>query len=89
MLTLLFWKGTLIRATRTFAQTFGAGSLGSGLDLWHIDWKESLGIALAAALGSVLMSIDRAPKDPSEDDIQAVAVSSGFVQKVSAASEAP
>lgn len=74
MLTLSFWRGTFIRAVRTFAQTFGAGSLGSGLSLWTLDWRESLGIALMAALGSVLMSIDRAPKDPSEDAIQPVVV---------------
>ncbi|MBB3752630.1 hypothetical protein FHT44_005142 [Mycolicibacterium sp. BK634] len=69
MLTFKFWKGTAIRAVRTFAQTFGAGSLGNGLDLWHLDWKASLGVALGAAVGSVLMSIDRAPQDPSEQDV--------------------
>lgn len=72
MLTLKFWKGTLIRATRTFAQGFLGISSGTGLGFWNLDWKIAVGAGLSGALGSVLMSIDRAPKDPSEDDVQAV-----------------
>lgn len=64
MLTKQFWlgeTGVLVRAVRTFAQTFISVTVvgGSALALFSVDWKESLSISLGAALVSILMSLDR------------------------------
>lgn len=64
MLTKQFWlgeTGVLVRAVRTFAQTFISVTVvgGSALALFSVDWKETMSISLGAALVSILMSLDR------------------------------
>lgn len=58
MWTVDFWKATAERALRTVAQvllTLWVGSV--PLNALQIDWLQSLGVALGAALVSVLMSL--------------------------------
>lgn len=70
-----FWNDTLQRALRTFAQTLVALWAGTGVNLWHADWVDALGLAGGAALVSVLMSVDRSsttstPAAPTVDEAQ-------------------
>lgn len=53
-----FWIDTADRAAATFAQTLG-GALGVGsIGLLEVDWTGALSLAGAAALVSVLTSIN-------------------------------
>lgn len=45
------------RAVNTFAQGALTAIGGDALNLWHLDWQESLGFGLGAALLSVLMTM--------------------------------
>ena len=56
MFTWIFWKDTLERAVKTFAQTLVA-TIAVGIPLWDIDWASTVGIALTATVLSVLTSI--------------------------------
>jgi hypothetical protein len=63
MWTAEFWRATGERAIRTTAQVLLALWMGSGVfNAFSIDVVESLGVALGAALFSVLMSL--APVGP-------------------------
>jgi len=67
MLTKTFWfseSGVLIRALRTFAQTSIAMLGVSTFSLWTVDWLNLVGTSGAAALLSILMSIDRNAEAP-------------------------
>lgn len=58
MFTSDFWKAAGERALRTVAQVLLALWVGSGpLNAFDIDWVQSLGVALGAAVVSVLMSM--------------------------------
>ncbi len=58
MLTAEFWKAAAERALRTVAQVLLSLWVGSGaFNAFSIDVFEALGVALGAALISVLMSI--------------------------------
>lgn len=81
MFTKQYWmgeNGVLVRAIRTFAQTFISVVGVSQFSLFSADWQNVLGISLGAALVSVFMSLDRytpgvsAPVDPApqpEEDV--------------------
>lgn len=61
-MTAAFWTGVLDRAVKSFAQQllllWGADQ---GLDVLSIDWKSALGLAVGAALLSVLTSLASSP----------------------------
>lgn len=62
MFTKQYWlgeNGVLVRAIRTFAQTFISVVGVSQFSLFSADWQNVLGISLGAALVSVFMSLDR------------------------------
>lgn len=63
MFTGSFWKQVFERLVKTFAQTFAAAALlgEPGTSVFAIDWQGAAGIALAAALGSLLTSLVSAP----------------------------
>ena len=52
---------TLIRATKTFAQTLVAMFGGNSLNILHVDWKADLAVALGAFITSVLQNIQTFP----------------------------
>lgn len=60
MWTLLFWKGVVERAVRTFCQVLAAALAVSGADetgLTAADWMSGLGLSLAAMFLSVVTSL--------------------------------
>lgn len=57
MLTRQFWAAAGERAAKTLAQTLLALWAGDGVNLVHVDWAASLGLAGTAAVLSVLTSI--------------------------------
>lgn len=52
----IFWVDAVERAVKTFAQALVA-VLTVGVPVWHIDWVDSVGVALTAGILSVLTSI--------------------------------
>lgn len=80
MFTGTFWRQVLERLVKTFAQTFAAAALlgEPGTSVFAIDWQGAAGIALAAALGSLLTSLVSAPvgqpASPSAVDIESAPV---------------
>ena len=65
--TLAFWKGAGERSLKTFIQTFTAtqlANLAGAISAWEVDWgvtlQESAGVALLAAIFSLLMSLGNA-----------------------------
>lgn len=53
-----FWLDLAERAVKTFAQALIAFfAVGDGLDAFHADWGNALGLAAGAAFLSVLMSL--------------------------------
>jgi Putative lactococcus lactis phage r1t holin len=60
-MTMLFFKGMLERAGKTFCQTL-AIALGAGaVDVLSVGWIQALSLSAGAALLSVLTSIGSAP----------------------------
>lgn len=59
LFTAMFWRQSLQRAIRTFAQGMLAVLGGSAFNVWAADWKNAIGVGLGASALSVLMSIDR------------------------------
>jgi hypothetical protein len=59
MFTTVFWKDALERAIKTVAQTLLALWLVGdvALDALSVDWGQALGVALGAAILSILSSI--------------------------------
>lgn len=58
MTTLAFWKATLERAIRTFAQTFAALLVADPLiGAVEFDWLDAASVSGLAALASVLTSV--------------------------------
>lgn len=62
-----FWKDALWRSFRTFCQTLLSLFGGSALNVWSAGWHDSLGVAVGAALLSLLMSVDRSTATPQVD----------------------
>lgn len=62
-----FWVGAVERSVKTFAQTLSAAAgLGDpGVSVVAVGWRDALGIAGAAALGSMLLSLASGPIGPS------------------------
>ena len=56
MWTSAFWKATLERAVKTFAQT-AAGSFLVGAGLLDVDWEACLSVSGAATVLSILTSV--------------------------------
>lgn len=56
MRTKQFWLDALERALSTLAQTLLAW-MAVDIALWDLDWQQGLGVALTAAVASVLKSI--------------------------------
>lgn len=52
-----FWKDTLERAIKTFAQSLVAVGLSGATGVLDVDWVNALSVALLATLVSVLTSI--------------------------------
>ncbi|MCD4558216.1 holin [Schaalia sp. lx-100] len=65
-----FWLGVFERAVKTAAQALLA-VLTTGTVLWGLDWGQAVGLALTAALISVLTSI----ADPRAADVHEVTFS--------------
>lgn len=62
MFTVQFWKETLERAVKTFAQSIIlATGLGAGFNLFQMDWGLALGFGGGGALLSILTSLGSAP----------------------------
>lgn len=62
MFTVQFWKETLERAIKTFAQSILLGTgLGEGLNLFDVDFGLALGFGGGGALLSLLTSVASAP----------------------------
>lgn len=59
MWTKLFWKQVAERAVKTFIQTMVvAVGLGEpGADVFHLNWRAALGVAVAATVASVISSL--------------------------------
>jgi hypothetical protein len=57
MFTIEFWKGTAERAIKTAAQVLAAFLGADVADVFAVDWKRAAGVALAAAVVSVLTSV--------------------------------
>lgn len=58
MFTVDFWKAAGERALRTVAQVLLSLWVGSGvLNAFDIDWLQALGVAVGAAVVSILMSL--------------------------------
>lgn len=55
-----FWKATGERAVRSAAGAILTVVTGNTFDLWELDWKQLGGMALGAALVSVLMAVSTA-----------------------------
>lgn len=65
LMTGSFWAGAAERAVKTAAQTLIAQMAATQvIDAFHIDYKTAAGVALFAAMLSVLMSIGSAPIGP-------------------------
>lgn len=60
MFTKLFWKDTLERAIKTFAQAFVAVLTASGTGLIDVNWYNALSVAGLATVISVFTSIGSA-----------------------------
>lgn len=54
-----FWREAAARSIRTFAQTFISVVGVSSFSVWSLDWKNSIGVSLGAAVISFLMCLDR------------------------------
>jgi hypothetical protein len=57
MFTKTFWKDTVERAVKTFAQSFGAVLIASGTGLLDVDWVNALSVAGLATVISVATSV--------------------------------
>lgn len=57
MNTLAFWKATVERAVRTFAQSALALFAGDGIGLVDVDWGEVASVGGLAAVAAVLTAI--------------------------------
>lgn len=64
MWTLGFWKGTFERAVKTFAQAGLAFFVVGETGIADVDWATVSGVALVAAIASVLTSLASAPFGP-------------------------
>jgi hypothetical protein len=60
MFTRNFWKATLERSVKTFAQTLAA-CLAGGVGLWDASWSTALSVAGMTAVLSVLTSLASIP----------------------------
>lgn len=71
--TARWWNAALTRALKTAIQTTIAsglvGAAGEATLVWAFDWVQIGGIALAAALLSLMMSLNGIP-EVVEDDVQ-------------------
>jgi hypothetical protein len=68
MFTKDFWKKTVERAVKGFAQTAVAVAVAAGpFDAFHVDWKSVLGVSLGAAVLSVLTSLGSIDFGPEND----------------------
>lgn len=65
MFTKSFWVDTLERAIRTACQAALSAGVVGGVGLFDVDWLNVGGIALVAAIASVLTSIASSGKDDS------------------------
>lgn len=62
--TIGFWKGALERAVKTFAQAGVAFFVVGETGIADVDWATVGGVALVAAIASLLMSLASAPFGP-------------------------
>ena len=60
-----FWIDTLERATRTACQAALSAGVVGGVGLFQVDWLNVAGIALVAAIASVLTSVASSGKTDS------------------------
>lgn len=57
MFSILFWRATIERAVKTFAQSAAALLVGNGTGLLDTDWVGVLSVSGLAAVVSVLTSV--------------------------------
>lgn len=68
MFTLKFWKESTERALKTFAQFILVLGTANTFNVFEIDWKTNLGLALGGALLSYATSIVSANVGPKKND---------------------
>lgn len=68
MFTVQFWKEATERALKTFAQFIVVLGAAGTLNVFAIDWKTNLGLALGGMLLSYATSIVSANIGPKKDD---------------------
>lgn len=68
MFTAKFWKDATERAVKTFAQFIVVLGAAGTLNVFTIDWKTNLGLALGGTLLSYATSIISANIGPKKDD---------------------
>lgn len=61
MFTKKFWRQTLERAVKTFAQAIAALLVGDGVGVLDVQWGKVLSIGALAAIASVVTSIVSLP----------------------------
>ena len=68
MFTVKFWKEATERALKTFAQFILVLGTANTFNVFTVDWKTNLGLALGGALLSYATSIVSANIGPKKDD---------------------
>lgn len=68
MFTLKFWKEATERALKTFAQFILVLATATTFNVFEIDWKTNLGLALGGALLSYATSIVSVNVGPRKND---------------------
>lgn len=68
MFTVQFWKEATERAVKTFAQFIIVLGAAGTLNVFAVDWKTNLGLALGGTLLSYATSIVSANIGPKKDD---------------------
>lgn len=61
MFTRSFWRQTIERAIKTFAQAAGALLVGDGIGLLDVDWAKVASVGALAAVASIVSSIVSLP----------------------------
>lgn len=68
MFTVKFWKEATERALKTFAQFILVLGTANTFNVFTVDWKTNLGLALGGAVLSYATSIVSANLGPKKDD---------------------
>lgn len=68
MFTVKFWKEATERALKTFAQFILVLGTANTFNVFTVDWKTNLGLALGGAMLSYATSIVSANLGPKKDD---------------------